>query len=176
LTKLARLDLSMNNITVIGIKELVSYFKRLGVLEFLDISNNMIGDDGIKILADNLTHVPKLNYLDLSKNKIGDNGIISLANNLKHVLNLGNLYLDSNKISNKGALALINQLNITKIYILGLNNNQIKDVDKIKKLITNFDGTINFNVTLTDQIIQTHICIPNVRGEYDTMDCEGEEY
>ena len=73
------LDLSNNQITNLGLKNLACSLIHRNHLTHLDISHNSISPEGACIVADAITKISTLQYLNIGGNKIEDRGIQSLT-------------------------------------------------------------------------------------------------
>ena len=100
-----RLDLSSNNVGVLGTEALRKEFPYLSKLRYLDLSSNRLDP---LALAQALSHAPKLQGLDLSRNDLGHGGgMVFLETSLVFMQTLRHLNLSSNGICAEGAMQIL---------------------------------------------------------------------
>ena len=134
-SKLARLDLSNNDICNKSAATIAENLATNRVLTELYLHNNAIGNGGAdaiaKLLGVSLSghlRTQELTRLDLSSNIIGDEGAFAIAAALRTNEVLTNLDLESNRIGNEGAEAIGKALSSNKVLTnLDLGRNRIGD-------------------------------------------------
>ena len=76
------IDLSKNNLTKEGVKQLAEVLPNNNVLEVLDLSKNNIGVSGADELAKSLKKNKSLKYLNVFNNKVSYDGAKAIAENI----------------------------------------------------------------------------------------------
>ncbi|XP_019646631.1 PREDICTED: protein NLRC5-like [Branchiostoma belcheri] len=82
LTRLIKLDISLNDIGDPGLECLAAILHHLTAMKVLVLSWTRISDRGISSPIKALPHLVQLQVLDMSSNNIGDSGIVSLVQTL----------------------------------------------------------------------------------------------
>ncbi|XP_070547599.1 nucleotide-binding oligomerization domain-containing protein 1-like [Ptychodera flava] len=125
MNELKCLILSHNKIDDVGVDRLVKGMDKKLKLRHLDLSHNTIGDYGAQCLNTCLVNMKELRHFDLSYNRIGDNGAVSLAESSKFIKHLN---LSSNNISDHGAKGLSEMMeSMCDMRHLDLSHNKIGD-------------------------------------------------
>ena len=122
------LDISNNNISNLGAREIASALHENQTLQTLNISCNNIQVDGAIAMAKALHENKALQYLYISNNNILDNGVIAISECIKKNSKLQELVISGNNISSKGAKQLAEAVKInTTLRSLDISNNKISN-------------------------------------------------
>eukprot|EP01132_Coremiostelium_polycephalum_P010112 gene10112-12404_t len=101
------LDLSDNNITAVGMKELAQAVNINKSLKYLKLDGNHFGDEGLALLSQGLKNKSStLKSLYLSDCKITSKGIVHLTESLENNKSVETIHLNSNTIGVEGAVLL----------------------------------------------------------------------
>ena len=122
------LDISNNNISNLGAREIASALHENQTLQTLNISCNDIQVDGAIAMAKALHENKALQYLYISNNNILDNGVIAISEYIKKNSILQELVISGNNISSKGAKQIAEAVKInTTLRSLDISNNKISN-------------------------------------------------
>ncbi|PRP86665.1 hypothetical protein PROFUN_05144 [Planoprotostelium fungivorum] len=124
-SQLEYLDLSINEITDVGVQAIAVSLKHNRRLHTLRLWRNNIGPLGAKALADHLQSNDKLSSLDLWSNNIGDEGAGYLSRaRLPHITSID---LSANSITMAGIWEIVQGLRHNPIKELRISSNGIGD-------------------------------------------------
>eukprot|EP01133_Synstelium_polycarpum_P005711 gene5711-6603_t len=105
------LDLSDNNITIKGIRDLAVAINSNKSLLHLKLDNNPIGDEGLGVLCQVFkNNGNNIKSIYMSDCQITERGIALLANSLETNTTIVTIHINSNKIGNEGATYLSKSL------------------------------------------------------------------
>ena len=140
---LKELNMSKNEITSNGAKEIATAIRVNTTLEKLDLSHNEISNDGVSFISDGLKN-NSLKEVNISRNKITGEGAQYIADAIRMNTILVKLDLSCNEISNDGASFISDSLK---------NNNSLKEVNISRNKITSegaqyIADAIRINTTL----------------------------
>lgn len=162
LSNLKSLNLRSTNINdFIMTEQLVKGLKNLELLEFLDLSQNEFTDKGVRELAGVFERINNLKHLSLNNNKITQKGMIYLTNNFKNIMKLEYLNISYNEINAEGFDALSQNLNLTKqLKHLITNNNKMGSLG-LKYLSGAFRYLHNLEIlNVSQNDIEKEGCLP----------------
>ncbi len=110
-----RLNLDLNEITEIGLRDMVSSYKNECPINLhcLNLSSNAIGDEGLSFLLQS-DYLNKTNHLILDRCELTDEGIAMLCQSPK-LRNLSRLDLSSNNLSSRSARYLVESTHLKKL-------------------------------------------------------------
>lgn len=120
--KLLRLDLSQNNLGVIGAKYIGDTLF-LSSLVILDMSSNHLSDEGLKNISITLGKCRHLQKIYLNDNNIKDKGIEDFCHGLQQNKSLVVIQLSQNNIDDKSIVILMKYLPETNITRVALYEN-----------------------------------------------------
>lgn len=87
---LQELDISVNEITPIGISSLADVLPKSNI-RVLNVAKNLLGDDSLIFIADKMNkyeEMCKLKTIDISASRVGDNGIIYFLEKTQNLVSL----------------------------------------------------------------------------------------
>ena len=151
-SQLSSLNLCQNNIADEGVKQLSDVLAN-SQLSRLDLSVNNITDEGVKQLSSVLVN-SQLSSLDLGYNNITDEGVKQLSSVLANS-QLSRLDLSENSITDEGVKQLSNVLANSQLSSLNLSENNIAD-EGVKQLS---------NVLANSQLSSLDLCRNNITDE-----------
>ena len=141
---LKELNMSENEITSNGVKEIATAIRVNTTLEKLDLSHNKISNDGVNFISDGLKNNNSLKEVNISRNKITSEGAQYIADAIRINTTLVKLDLSCNEISDDGVNFISDGFK---------NNNSLKEVNISRNMITSegaqyIADAIQINTTL----------------------------
>ena len=125
---LKELNISNNEITGNGAKEIATAISINKTLEKLNLSCNMLSDDGVAFISDTLKNNVSLQELNMSRNGITGEGTRKITTAIQVNYTLKQLDLSINKINDEGANFLSEGLkNNISLLKLNISHNNITD-------------------------------------------------
>lgn len=108
------------------------------MLRVIDLSGNNLSDDGTKDITVNIKELKNIEEIYLSRNNISDTGFVNLLTNCSDSNSLLHINVSDNKIT-MNINAKKNILNKLSIKILSIYGNPIRDInDACEKFFKNF--------------------------------------
>ena len=153
---LEKLNLSNNNIGVIGLDDIIECLKREEcTLKKLNLEKNFLGNEGITKLSECFKYNKSLISLNVAENHIFNDGLINLANNICYKYNktLKKMNFKYNCITNEGIVQFCSILNnepndrFTKIdfRMNPIDKNGISELDYFLSKFTNISKIMYMN-------------------------------
>ena len=144
---LKELNMSKNEITSNGAKEIATAIRVNTTLEKLDLSCNALSDDGVNFISDGLKNNNSLKEVNISRNKITSEGAQYIADAIRINTTLVKLDLSCNTLSDDGAIAISDSLQsnkgITKITEAIQTSLTLQNIDISKNNIS-IEGLVYF--------------------------------
>jgi Ran GTPase-activating protein (RanGAP) involved in mRNA processing and transport len=136
---LEELDLSLNEITPIGVKNLAEVLP-FSKIKVLNLSKNLLGDECLIILADKAQNygASSLEKLDVSSSRVSDQGILFFLERIQCFPELRNLKCCDNFVSEKIEKILIEILEKNKNLVeFSLQGNRVSlcTLNRIKRIL-----------------------------------------
>ena len=149
---LKELNISENEITSNGAKEIATAIRVNTTLEKLDLSCNALSDDGAGAIIDSLQFNNSLQELNISKNKITSEGVKKIATAIRVNTTLEKLDLSCNEIANDGVSFIsdgfksnnsLQEVNISRNKITSEGAQYISDAIRINTTLAKLDLSCN---------------------------------
>ena len=149
---LKELNMSKNEITSNGVKEIATAIRVNTILEKLNLSCNEISDDGVNFISDGLKNNNSLKEVNISRNKITSEGAQYIADAIQINTTLVKLDLSCNALSDDGATAIsdslqfnisLQELNISKNEITSEGVKKMAQVIQVNTTLKHLDLSIN---------------------------------
>ena len=141
---LKELNMSENEITSNGAKEIATAIRVNTTLEKLDLSCNALSDDGVNFISDSLKNNNSLKEINISRNKITSEGAQYITDAIRINTTLVKLDLSCNALSDDGVTAVSDSLQFNiSLQELNLSKNEVTS-EGVKKM----GQVIRVNTTL----------------------------
>eukprot|EP00759_Apiculatamorpha_spiralis_P032149 PhF_6_TR33689/c0_g1_i2/m.49380 len=117
-----------NNVSTLGVKELVNVLKKNPNITSLELGDNNLGDEGVSLLSDSLGNHGTLKSLDVQYNGIGRGGAQEIARMLSTNSVLRTLDVQLNNLGKEGAALIAEALHVNHtLTSLNIGHNNIMD-------------------------------------------------
>ena len=183
---LKELNMSENEITSNGAKEIATAISTNTTLEKLDLSCNEISNDGVSFISDGLKNNNSLQEVNISRNKITSEGAQYISDAIRINTTLAKLDLSYNALSDDGAAAIIDslqfnnslqELNISKNEITSEGVTKIAQVIRVNTTLKHLDLSINKIVDVGANLIgdglKSNISLQELNISYNSITNKG---